>query len=243
MKEEDMVRNIVVLLGNPRAELIENRAHLDPQLIAFESGLRFAASRRNCISKYYIAFDHRGIFEQQFIDPRLAIPRTGRKSRIFLSYLLPEIRDVYLLLATQYDTPLAAVSVITEAQSRMEALRLADPNDSRLIGRGCETDDGTHAYHLDHPRVTCTGILAADIHRLARHGQVIVAFWEFNKERCNPLKIHNATIIAQGSFTLPHHITHFIIHPEQVQEFIYSPHHEPITNTLTHIEFENRIAQ
>ena len=175
-----------IMAGNPKVEIRKNgRIKIDPQLTAFEAALHLASERREQIGRIYVAFDHTGQFRDHFLrknisqeEPSLADCMTG-------------ITDTYRPIAEKYETSLDDIGIITEEYARATMLalqptlafpfnRVAGVMTKPLCEKECHPGEQIEEPD-DRVKITCKGITAAIIERLARKGDDIELFWEFNR--------------------------------------------------------------
>lgn len=204
-------RTISIMAGNPRVEVHgDGSIVLDPHLEAFDAALRLATETRDHIGGIYVAFDHIGRFRDHFV--RSDISARSRRKPI-LSDCVPEITEIYRPLADRHGIPLENIGIITEESARVIMLALhptlASPFD-RIAGsmarticeKECRIGEKVDEEPEDRLRITCKGITAAIIERLARHGDDIHLFWEYDPVRCKPFTITGGIILAEKIFPL-----------------------------------------
>lgn len=204
-------RIISVMAGNPKVEaLADGSIKLEPHLEAFEAALRLASETRERIGKIYVTFDHIGRFNKSFL--RKDIPRESKK-KPSLADCVPEIAETYRPLADRYGVMLENIGILTEEYARAIIRRLypsialpfrgvAASMTQVLCEKECSIGEKNNEEPEDKLRISCKGIVAAVIECLARHGDDIHLFWEYDPVRCKPFTITGGTILAEKIFPL-----------------------------------------
>lgn len=195
---------IVVLAGNPRVEKSGSRIIIEPQEEAFTEAMQLVERLRGSIVKIYIAFDHRGVFRDQFLKPTTSNRKCKKAS---LAYTIEEIQQLYRPIAQKYEVELGDIGIITEAECRMHMLQIFPEIPERyrwVVGQKgapfCDKDGCDDYAEEEKLRINCKGIAAEIIRRMASHGNRIEAFWEFDKRRCRPETVDGGTTIARHLF-------------------------------------------
>lgn len=212
------MNKISILAGNPKVELIDGQVKIDPQIAAFEEAMKVVANCRERIAKIGIAFDHIGLFRSQFVDPTQNL--SNKKLRhLRLSYLKPEIREIYQVTAEKYGVQLNEISVISEDVCRARVVnKLAGKiNPDVFVERnvGCngdacalpETDEKSDF------KVNCRGITAAIIDSLAKDADEVKTFWVFDPLRVKPAIITQGTELARIVFGTTAQVEQNVIWP------------------------------
>lgn len=116
---------VSILAGNSRLDAGDDGAiKIQAQMHAFRAALVYADEIRRDTGRLppvSIAFDHKGIFRQQFLREGL---RNSQKRNPRLCHLRSEIIDVFGPVADQLDIPLDHILVIHEDSARTHAEHL-----------------------------------------------------------------------------------------------------------------------
>jgi hypothetical protein len=199
-------------------ELIEGRVKVDAQLEAFEEAMKVIADSRGRISKIGIAFDHIGLFREQFVDPTLGL-KNRRLKYLKLSDLKPEIREAYENTATKYGVTLKEISVISEDICRAKVVNKLGMNIDRDVfverniqcnGESCNLPETTEKSDF---KVNCRGITAAIIDSLAKDADEIKTFWVYDSVRVKPATITQGTELSRKIFEVNVPVEQNIIWP------------------------------
>lgn len=211
MTTETTERTISIMAGNPKVEVLaDGSIKLEPHLEAFETALRLVSETREKIGKIYITFDHIGRFYKNFL--RKDISRESKK-RPSLADCVPEITETYRSLANRYGVELEDIEILTEEYARavMRSLHpsiapsfrgVAGSMTQVLCEKECRVGERSDEEPEDTLRISCKGIVAAIIERLAHHGDDIHLFWEYDPVRCKPFTITGGIILAEKIFPL-----------------------------------------
>lgn len=204
-------RKISIMAGNPKVEVLaDGSIKLEPHLEAFETALRLVSETREKIGKIYITFDHIGRFNKNFL--RKGISRENKK-KPSLADCVPEITETYRPLADRHGVVLEDIEILTEEYVRaiMRSLYSSIASPFRgvagsmvqpLCEKECRVGEKNDEEPEDKLRISCKGIVAAIIERLARHSDDIHLFWEYDPVRCKPFTITGGAVLAEKIFPL-----------------------------------------
>ena len=212
------MNKLSILAGNPKVEINEGRIEIDPQLSAFEEAMKVVSTSRNRIEKIGIAFDHKGLFRNQFVDPSLGLSNR-RLKHLKLADLRREIISVYEDIAYAYGVSLENISVFSEDVCRAKVVnQLAGRmHPYLLVERGVQCEDTSCNTYNARPesdfKVNCRGITAAIIAGLAINTDEIHTFWSFDPVRVKPATITQGSELAREIFDVRIPIFQNIIWP------------------------------
>lgn len=181
---------ISVLAGSSALAIEDGNLICTPQLRAFEKALEFATSVRNQIGRIFLQIDHHGNFSEQFLRNDIS----GEKKRHpKMDCLIPEILMSFQPISDRFEFPLNQIFLIPEQHCRMALSQYYVARGDLRAGHDCES------------------IVAEIFRRLARHGTKIVAFWEENAKRVNPLTIDLGKARAKDMFGVQHEIENIFL--------------------------------
>lgn len=199
------MNRISILAGNPKVELIDGQIKVEPQIAAFEEAMKVVVNCRERIAKIGVAFDHTGLFRNQFVDPDQKL--SNKKLRhLKLSYLRPEIREIYQATAEKYGVNLSDISVISEDVCRARVVNKLSGkiNPDVFVERniGCNGDACVLPETAEKSdfKVNCRGIAAAIIDTLAKDADEVRTYWVFDPVRVKPATITQGTELAKTVF-------------------------------------------
>ncbi len=191
-----------ILAGNPKVDIVDDKIEIDPQFAAFEEAMKVAQECRDRIAKIGIAFDHKGLFRDQFVRAGLS---NRRLKHLRLSDLEPGITSVYEKTASRYGVDLSDISVISEDICRAKVvaqtgykINPADMSGFAFTERSQKcTDEACNKSDL---KVNCRGITAAIIHSLSKGADEIQTFWVYDPIRVKPETISMGTKLVEDLF-------------------------------------------
>lgn len=191
------MNKVSVLGGNPKVEVREGSIVVsDPQMLAFQEAMKLVASIRDRVHRIAVAFDHKGIFGDQFVDSSKVTSRRQRK-HLRLSQVHPDIRTQYADLAAQHGVDLNDISVITEDFARLAIMQRTKDHRVYSVRPQCNGDDACGVdEERDEMKVNCRGMAAAIVEKVARDSDEAHTFWVYDKKRVDPVVITMGTELA-----------------------------------------------
>lgn len=171
-----------IIAGNPRLYTDEHGVvRLQPQVAAFRAGLRRAAEllAGGTAVRVSVAMDHRGHFDDRFLQPGLGY---AARRRPRLCHLRPEVRGVYLPFLLESGLTADQVWVLAEGTARLRGAHVAQTAPEGLRRQILTVPEPSAASDIEDldaaPRVRCTGVAFAYYERASVGCVHLDVYWE-----------------------------------------------------------------